>query len=129
MTTPYAKEADHERAIIDRYEKKGMQGTRSAGSHGIADGIVWDDKDIIFFASQRVPWDLRKQELIWRSLKRPPNSHLLFFSMDEHGYEKIEFGDDLAEMHGWSLNNTTQELLEFAKKKNWKWVEIVHGPR
>ena len=124
MTTSYQRESIHERNINKRYEKLGFQYMRSAGSHGTADGVVWNNEQIIFWASQSVPWDIRKQELIWRSLLRPPNSLLMFFSFNKLGLEITEDADELAGKYGWIINPVSQELLEFGKKHKWDWVSI-----
>ena len=120
MSSPYHKERSHETYILNSYKKNGYHGTRSAGSKGIADLIVWNEHEIIFIASQRVKWDIRKQELIWRTILRPPNSFLKFYAGSE-----IEDGDELAAKYGWVINPVSQELLEFGKKNKWYWVRCI----
>ena len=120
MTTPYQREAAHERDILENYKKAGWQGTRSAGSHGIADIVVWNSNEIVFVCSQSVEWDIRKEELCWRSLKRPPNSSLLFMTLTS-----VVNGDGLASIHKWDTTPVTTELLEYAKKKKWDWVKCI----
>lgn len=105
----YIREANHERKIIEEYNKLGFIGIRSAGSKGgrtkehpsLIDLIVWNEEYFVLIASQHVPWNIQKQEWIWKTLKRPKNTYLIFRGQDYDGRETIEDGDELAIKYGW----------------------------
>ncbi len=122
--TSYMRESNHERKIMHDYQKLGYQCTRAAGSHGLADVICWNDKEVLFIASQSVEWSEKKMELLWRSFIRPPSSLLKFYSK-LNSKEVIEDADELAHKHNWIINPVSNELLEFARKRNWKWVKCI----
>ena len=99
MTTNYQKGANFERTILDNYVTnpyKKYQGTRSAGSHGLVDAVVWSDDGIVFINCKMAGFSLAYQKKVWKELIRPPNSYLKFFSR-----AGVEDGDQLALKHGW----------------------------
>lgn len=117
MTSHYTIEAEHERRIMERYQKAGYETIRSAASKGASnkaapneedrhdsfvDIICWNEKEILLIASQHVPWQLKKQKWSYDIFKkrRPPNSKLLFIGI--YGYvERQDDADELAEKYGW----------------------------
>lgn len=119
-STSYIREANHERKIMHNYQKLGYQCTRAAGSHGLADVIAWNSNEIVFIASQSVEWDLKKIEAIWRTLIRPPNSLLKFYTKTE-----ILDGDELAAKHGWIINPVSNQLIQYANSRKWKWFKPI----
>jgi hypothetical protein len=95
MTTKYQREAKHERAILERYEKQGMSTMRSAGSKGWVDGIAWNSELIYFVCSRHSvikqlveiwPEDDRVEYL--KNIICPDNGFVIFFGLGRLG-EKV----------------------------------------
>lgn len=88
MTTPYQREAAHERNIKRRYEKKGYNVMRSAGSKGVVDLIAWNESETILIASQHVPFTKYHMQDIRANAKIPNNGTLLYYWI-ENGVERV----------------------------------------
>jgi hypothetical protein len=106
MRTKYQQEADHERAILQRYEKAGFQTMRSAGSKGWVDGIAWTTIMVIFICSRHSK--VKMLDEIWPEQDRinylkniviPTNGCVVFFGKGLNG-EKT-----------WTYNNTAKWKL------------------
>lgn len=82
MTTPYQRESNHERKIKYSWEEKGYDVMRSAGSHGYADLIAWNNNEVVLIASQSVPFIKYRMQEIRANLKLPPNGKLLYYWKD-----------------------------------------------
>jgi len=78
MNKYYRRERLHEEKILNRYLKDGYQGIRAAGSKGVIDLIVWNKDNIIFIASQSVPFTRYRLQEIRYNCPLPLNSRLLF---------------------------------------------------
>lgn len=87
MVSKYRYGIGYEYQIKKRYEKLGMYVVRSAGSKGLFDLIAFNNKEIYLICCRRREWPKNDREYVLRSVVRPENAYIIFFSLI-YGVEK-----------------------------------------
>jgi len=80
MTTNYEYGRNYEYAIKRRYEARGMYVIRSAASRGLFDLVAIGQTEIYLICCRRRKWTDKEINYILKSIKRPENTFILFFS-------------------------------------------------
>jgi hypothetical protein len=73
--------SQHERDILNRYTKLGMNKMRSAASLGVADGFVWDTTGGIFICHRDRFWPEKDRLEYVKKMKLFPLTKVIFFEM------------------------------------------------
>lgn len=121
MQTPYEREHQHELQILNRWVKKGYRKCRPGASKGIVDGIVWNDKEVVFIASQSIIFTNYHMCEIAAECPLPPNSRLIFY-WKENGIEHFLDSKDVPSYLSKRTNGVfVNEYLE--AKKAYKEIE------